>query len=268
MDKVIAAIKERLKELDGHIERLEKAIGSKGSESLIISKIRDSTRFYAKGEDNKKEYLGRDKIETITTLAQKRYEEQLLEVAEQERRKLRRCLSILSANCSMDMNGVIASMDPELVEYITPDVASDDGFAQKWLNAKNYRANRGEGHIYSTLNKDMVRSKSEVIIADRLFSAGIPYRYEERLELEVEHYNTVRYYPDFTILNKRTREVFYWEHLGSLGDPEYCFKNLTKLEDYSDNGILLGKNLILTFESRDKPLYTANVDRLIKEYLC
>ena len=268
MDKVITAIKERLKELDEHIERLEKAIQSKGNESLIISKIRDITRFYAKGEDDKKEYLGNDKLERISRLAQKRYEEQLLEVAEQERKKLRRCLTLLSSNCRMDMNDAIASMDPELVEYSTPDVASDDGFAQKWLEAKYYKAKRGEGHIYSTLNKDMVRSKSEVIIADRLFSAGIPYRYEERLELEDERFNTVKYYPDFTILNKRTREVFYWEHLGSLGDPEYCFKNLTKLEDYSDNGILLGKNLILTFESQDKPLYTANVDRLIKEFLC
>ena len=268
MDKVIVAIKERLKELDGHIGRLEKSIQGKGNESLILSKTRDNTRFYAKGKDNKKEYLGRDKLEVITRLAQKRYEIQLLESAEREKKKLNRCLSILSAGCSMDMNVILSSMNPELLEYITPDTSTDDGFAQKWLKAKYYKAKRGEGHIYETLNKDMVRSKSEVIIADRLYSAGIPYHYEQRLDLEDEHFNTIKYYPDFTILNKRTREIYYWEHLGNLGDPEYCFKNLTKLEYYSDNGILLGKNLILTFESQDKPLYTANVDRLIKEYLC
>ena len=146
-------------------------------------------------------------------------------------------------------------------------VVTDDGFAKKWLDAKYYRAKRSEGHIYETLNKDMVRSKSEVIIADRLYNAGIPYHYEQRLDLEDEHFNTIKYYPDFTILNKRTREIYYWEHLGNLGDPDYCFKNLTKLEHYSDNEILLGKNLILTFESQNKPLYTANVDRLIKEFL-
>ena len=87
------------------------------------------------------------------------------------------------------------------------------------------------------------------------------------LELQNEQANPLRYYPDFTVLNKRTRKIYYWEHLGRLGDPEYCFDTLIKLEDYSDNGILLGKNLILTFESQKMPLYTANVDRLIKQFL-
>lgn len=269
MDKVIAAIKERLKELDGHIERLKKAIESKGDGNLVLSNMRGHIRFYERKEKhNERQYLGRDQKATITSLAQKKYETRLLEAAEAEKEKLENCLTLLSDNGNSDMNAVMTSMEPELFEYLKPDVATDDGFAQKWREAKYYRAKRGEGHIYETLNKDIVRSKSEVIIADRLFSAGIPYRYEERLEFDDEHFNTIKYYPDFTILNKRTKEVFYWEHLGNLGDPEYCFKNLTKLEDYSDNGILLGKNLILTFESQNKPLYTANVDRLIREFLC
>ena len=268
MDRIITAIKERLKELDGHIGRLEKSIQDRGDGYLVLSHMRGHVRFYKrKGKYDERQYLRRDQTATIASLAQKKYETRLLEAAKAEKEKLRSCLTLLSKTGNSDMNAVMTSMETELLEYITPDVVTDDGFAKKWLDAKYYRAKRSEGHIYETLNKDMVRSKSEVIIADRLFSAGIPYHYEQRLDLEDEHFNTIKYYPDFTILNKRTREIYYWEHLGNLGDPDYCFKNLTKLEHYSDNGILLGKNLILTFESQNKPLYTANVDRLIKEFL-
>ena len=267
MDKIIVAIKERLKELDGHIGRLSQSIRNRGDGILVYSNIRGHIRFYKRKENGEKHYLGKEKLTVITELAQKRYEMQLLEAASQEKARLTGCLALLSDNDNPRMDTVLSSIDPALMDYINPDKATDDGFAKKWLEAKYYKAKRGDGHIYETLNKDMVRSKSEVIIADRLFSAGIPYHYEQRLDLEDEHFNTIKYYPDFTILNKRTRKIYYWEHLGNLGDPDYCFKNLTKLEHYSDNEILLGKNLILTFESQNKPLYTANVDRLIKEFL-
>ena len=268
MDKVIVAIKERLKELDGHIGRLEKSIEAKQDGDLVMSCMHGKIQFYEQASNKaKRTYLGKDKQQIIERLAQKKYEKLLLESAKREKLTLSNCLNQISNSDIPNMNGVLNSMNPEIQKRIKPDISTDDGFAKKWLEAKYYRAKRSEGHIYETLNKDMVRSKSEVIIADRLYNAGIPYHYEQRLDLEDEHFNTIKYYPDFTILNKRTREIYYWEHLGNLGDPEYCFKNLTKLEDYSDNGILLGKNLILTFESKDKPLYTANVDRLIKEYL-
>ena len=266
MDKVIAAIEERLKELDRHIERLEKSVKSYGEYDLVMSTMRGTVQFYKKtSNETKREYLGNDKQHILAKLAQKKYEKQLLESAQEEKSRLRDCLALLSGS---KMSDVLNSLNPELRKYVKPDISTDDGFARKWLEEKYYRAKRSEGHQFKTLNNDLVRSKSEVIIADRLYSAGIPYRYEQRLDLQDEHLNSIRYYPDFTILNRRTREIFYWEHLGNLGDPDYCFKNLTKLEYYSDNSILLGKNLILTFESHNKPLYTANVDRLIKEYFC
>ena len=269
MDKVIAAIEERLKILDGHIERLEKSIRDKSDGSILISNTHGYVRFYEKKADRGKRYLGKDQQSTILNLAQKKYEVRLLETANNEKTILENCLGLLlDTKDKADMNTVLVSMNPELRKHIKPDMATDDGYAQMWLKTKYIKAKRSENHIFETLNKDYVRSKSEVIIADRLFSAGIPYRYEQRLDLEDEHFNTIRYYPDFTILNKRTREIFYWEHLGNLGDSDYCYKNLTKLEYYSDNSIMVGKNLILTFESQNKPLYIPMVDRLIKEYLC
>lgn len=62
---------------------------------------------------------------------------------------------------------------------------------------------------------DLVRSKSEVIVACVLDSLKLPYVYEQPLH----HGGQVVCLPDFTIRHKDTE--FYWEHLGMLSDPNY-----------------------------------------------
>ena len=52
-----------------------------------------------------------------------------------------------------------------------------------------------------------------------------------------------------------------------LGDPKYCADNISKLENYLMNGIIQGKNLILTYECKDKQLSTVYVDQMIKQFL-
>jgi len=61
-----------------------------------------------------------------------------------------------------------------------------------------------------------VRSKSEVIIADLLFSKGLEFEYEKPLEIDGE-----RRLPDFTITDSDSGVSYYWEHLGMLQRPSY-----------------------------------------------
>src|SRR5689334_24943209 len=77
-------------------------------------------------------------------------------------------------------------------------------------------------------------SKSEVIIANELASAGILYEYERPC---VGKDNTRRY-PDFTIEDADTGITWFWEHLGMLGDAEYDRKWKAKLEWYRTNEAL------------------------------
>lgn len=70
--------------------------------------------------------------------------------------------------------------------------------------------------VYLTENGELVRSKSEWIIATKLKTAGIRYQYEQPLVLD----GVVRY-PDFTIHDEDTGIVWYWEHNGMLGNNEY-----------------------------------------------
>ncbi|MDD3653113.1 MAG: ATP-binding domain-containing protein [Desulfotomaculaceae bacterium] len=86
-----------------------------------------------------------------------------------------------------------------------------------------------EGKIHSTLANYMVRSKSEVIIANMLFERGIPFKYEIPLFAP----DGTFYLPDFTVTWHG--EDWYWEHLGLMEQDEYRNHWDTKQQWYNKN---------------------------------
>ena len=72
------------------------------------------------------------------------------------------------------------------------------------------------GKIHEALSGDMLRSKSEVIIANLLYVRELPFRYEEPL---FGGDGTLRL-PDFTVT--WAGKKYYWEHLGLLDLKEYA----------------------------------------------
>ena len=89
--------------------------------------------------------------------------------------------------------------------------------------------------IHRTKRGDLVRSKSEVIIANELLAQGVDrYDYEAGLRLP----NGQTRYPDFTIIDDDTGERYYWEHLGLLHDPDYAIRWERKLAAYRAADIL------------------------------
>lgn len=126
-----------------------------------------------------------------------------------------------------------------------------------------------QGLIHTTAKGEFVRSKSEVIIANQLFHNNIPYAYEQRLTLNGE-----TRWPDFTIEDKDSGNVFYWEHCGMMDEPGYRKRWEVKLAWYAENGILPhedggGRNgtLILTEETKGSGIDTRHVDKLIQDIL-
>ena len=115
--------------------------------------------------------------------------------------------------------------------------------------------------IHDTKRGVLVRSKSEVMIADSLFDRGILYKNETKLTLEGENY-----YPDFEIFHPKIRKIIWWEHLGRIADPKYVYKNLKKITVYGRNGIIVGENLILTWETEELPLTHRMIDQRIREF--
>ena len=87
--------------------------------------------------------------------------------------------------------------------------------------------------IHRTEMGDLVRSKSELVIADKLYGEGVEYAYEKPLVISGR-----TYYPDFTIEDDASGVTYYWEHLGMLDDPGYRARWERKREDYLADGIV------------------------------
>lgn len=96
-----------------------------------------------------------------------------------------------------------------------------------------------EGRIHGTLASYMVRSKSEVIIANLLFDRDIPFTYEEPLYAPDGTFHL----PDFTVTAQG--RTWYWEHVGMLQNEKYRHRWETKQAWYEQH---FPGQLITTFE--------------------
>lgn len=87
--------------------------------------------------------------------------------------------------------------------------------------------------IHRTLKNILVRSKSEVIVANILSDLGIDYEYEKKLIPNPKKPNNYRL-PDFTVTY--AGDQYYWEHLGLLHLPKYKKDWDQKKRWYLENG--------------------------------
>lgn len=123
--------------------------------------------------------------------------------------------------------------------------------------------------IYRTERGELVRSKSEWIIADKLHAAGIDYQYEQPLLLV-----GVERFPDFTIVDDDSGTTWYWEHNGMLSNEEYRERWERKLEAYRKQGVLPlaeggGTNgtLLVTEEKEGSGLHATEIKKNIDAIL-
>ena len=144
-------------------------------------------------------------------------------------------------------------------------ILSDEEFVKQWSSIP-YKGKEfmDEEKEILTERGERVRSKSEKIIADKLYMLGIPYRYEYPLLLK----NNVKIYPDFTILKMPEREEVYLEHFGMMDDIDYVNKAFYKITTFEKNGIYLGVKLFITYETSRTPLNTKNLHGMIREVFC
>ena len=132
----------------------------------------------------------------------------------------------------------------------------------EWANS-DYETNPKfpEQRTHKTVSGHFVRSKSESMIATRLYTNQIPFQYEAAL-----HLGTITLYPDFTIRHPKSGNFYYFEHFGRMDDPSYCKNTFAKLQLYSSYGIVPSIQLITTYETVSHPLDTHSVEKIIQEY--
>ena len=257
------------KELLNMIQKAEKNRRKAPNGTLRISTTKGVSHyyhFYQDDQGNKKsKYMSMIKNpDEIKELAQYSYTNFFLETANQQLQAVRAALKNIDEE---SLANVFAMLHPARKKLIDPFVMDNEEYIKRWEAVEippsyfdpklpEFYAERGE----------RVRSKSEKIIADKYFMMGIPYRYEQPLIL-LDRGNHVRVRPDFTVLNRRTRAQRFHEHLGRMDDPEYINKNIYKLRLYESNGIYVGDQLILTYESKDRPLDMKHLEVMIRRYI-
>ncbi|MCR5651645.1 MAG: hypothetical protein K6F86_10730 [Lachnospiraceae bacterium] len=254
-------MKRRANELKKAIDAAEKKKEGFPEGRLRISRSGRQIRYYhvVPSGNSSGTYITRDKREIVKVLAQKNYTGQFIAAAKKELSRLEYCIRLL---LDIDADQVYQGMTLSRKQLIEPYILPDELYAARWLE-KEYKSNpyNPEGKIYETRNGEMVRSKSEAILADMLYELQIPYHYEQSLKLR----NNIIRYPDFTLLKEKTRELIYLEHFGLLNDEQYRTDCLKKLGEYRNNGIYPGKNLLITLESKDCPLDISGTRKMLKE---
>ncbi|MDR1873174.1 MAG: AAA family ATPase [Deltaproteobacteria bacterium] len=116
--------------------------------------------------------------------------------------------------------------------------------------------------IHKTLKGDLVRSKSEVIVANTLYNEKIPYVYEKELSLGEDGSRI----PDFTIDDPESGTIFYWEHCGMISDDLYRKRWEEKKALYAKHGIVEGDNLIVSYDDPRGGIDSIEIKNLIDKY--
>ena len=135
---------------------------------------------------------------------------------------------------------------------------------QEW-----YEKNPGRENPYPILQKifsergEPVRSKSEKILADLFYRNQIPYVYEPKVWMQDGRI----VYPDFLLLNVRTRKAYVYEHFGMMDSPEYSQKASEKINYYMENGYHYGDRFLFSMETIKTPLNTKTVEKIIVKFL-
>lgn len=206
-------------------------------------------------------YIPRKDICIAKRLGQKDYDKKILSVIQKELKAIEAYMTNCPDVCVED---VYQNLHIERQKLIAPIEKTEEQYVKDWENIVYTGKGIGDDvpELY-TEKGERVRSKSEVIIADILNREGIPYKYECPVYLE----GMGKVYPDFTVLNVRLRQEFYWEHLGMLDEPDYLEKALRKIEKYEQNGIFVGEQLLLTCETKKHPINRQQILRVIRHKL-
>lgn len=252
-------LKTRNELLSKSISDIEKKIEALPEGRLNVRHLNKRDYYYRFGVAHSEKYLGSQDIELIEKLVQKDYLKRVLKEVKRELAAIKKMQELYPETIAED---VFDSLPDARKKYARPINICDDSYAVRWMETPYKRKpfKKGTSEFY-TLKGERVRSKSEVIIADRLRANGIPYRYECPLKLG----NRI-IHPDFTILRMSDRKVLYHEHCGKMGDQQYFEDMLIRAREYNQAGIILGDRLFYTFESDTTPLDVSILDNLIRHH--
>ena len=258
---MITNLKQESRLLSRQIKELETKLKKAPKGSLHCDKNGKYSKWYYSEKESHYSYLPKKERILAEKLAMKKLMKIKLDASIKKKEAVDHCLSVYKEyDNSIDL---ILGRDSPYLNLIQAHLNSFPDKLSAWAN-EDYETNPEypENKKFHTRKGDLVRSKSEVFIADSLYLNKIPYHYEEKLDLDEYGF----FYPDFSVCHPKTLKIIYWEHFGMMDNAEYIHKAFRKLDIYALNNILPMQNLITTYETKENPLDPEVVNRIIREY--
>lgn len=254
---LIKNLKERKRELENLITQIQTWLSKVPNMRLRFS----HGAYYIIKDDNDAMGVRTEDKNVIRTAAQRQYCLKVLKIAEEELKKIDKFLEFEEKE---PLGLVYSNLSKDRQELVTPFEMTIQESISAWLSKKEASLPIRPGdRLIKTRRGDMVRSSSEMKIADALFRADIPYKTDVTIITKENRFYSV----DFEIKSPSTGKIYYWEHLGMMDKDFYIGKAIEKLTDYSRVGIVCGKNLILTLEDEQHKIDEEIIRKIVKEVL-
>lgn len=256
-----ALLEKEIKTLERLQQKLLQQLSNTPEGTLHIHKSgSDSKPQYYNYLNGKRIYLAKKERTLASALAQKNYDEDVLALIAGRLKAAKQLLT----KYEFSILDVYERLPETRKDLITPIIPSDEEYVKDWYEQHPGYANPYPNHsaLY-TERGEMVRSKSEKILADLFYKRGIPYVYESRLEFG----NGKMIYPDFLLLDVVRRKTYVYEHFGMMDNPDYVKGALEKMSLYAEHGYWVGDSLLFSFETSTSPLNTKNVERMLCHFM-
>lgn len=168
-----AAMQERETELEKYLELVQSRANQAPDGYLKISRTK-KVQYYKVTKDTEPNgiYLQKNDMDVICSLAQKEYDRKVILAMQKELTQIRKMIKTYSED---GIRKIYDNYIAERKELIEPVELSDEAYARKWINQEYKKKDIGNAiNIYQTEGEDLVRSKSELIIANKLKKLKIP----------------------------------------------------------------------------------------------
>ncbi len=262
MRRLIVEIKKEKKKIEKICETVEQQLlqcGDVQGGSVDVKEKHSTLQFYIKGNNQKYEYIPAGEKEKAEKIVRYKYYRKIEKIAKKELELLTKVEMFLETQ-SIEM--VYANMGKIKQQLVEPVVIPREQYRNTWLEEEYEGKKFSEDNVEIYTDRgERVRSKSEKIIADKLYREDIPYRYEYPLILP----GGIVFYPDFTILDEENRRNLIYEHFGMMDNEEYANNAIAKLQLYAEAGYILGDDLFITMETSTKPFDSRMLDGIIKQ---
>ena len=219
----------------------------------------------------KRKYLGNELNETVLNVKRYRYAQKAVEIIETDIDVLERLIkNYISPDYSNINNRLPATYRTDL-SVNSPEESFSTMLppeAIKWMQELrkekiDYAPYKPEQLRYEALDRTKMRSQGEVIIANFLLMAGIPFVYEVPLKINGE-----LVLPDFRILSLidlKTEIII--EHQGMIFTEEYPFKYIRSLRLYLQSDLVINQDLFFTFTDENGRLDIRQLTSIIKQFV-